>query len=140
MPSIQQPRDRAGDERRLRFHDGVIDRSSEPFVQDLDTEDLGAGGCAVLVRGSDGDIKGQNLIRVPGKSKSLEALDFRERNRIQIFDRGVHWQRDVADGGRVEDARLISDQLVVDLELRTDVIDVGQCLNLQVKMCYIIFI
>lgn len=66
--------DRAGDEGRLLLDDGVVDRGAEAFVEDLDPEELGTGGGAVLVGAGDGDVEGQDLVGVPGQGGFFEAL------------------------------------------------------------------
>jgi hypothetical protein len=66
---------RAGDERGLLLEDGVIDRRAEAFVEDLDAEQFGGSGSAIFVGGGDGDVEGQALVGVPGKSILFEALD-----------------------------------------------------------------
>ena len=69
-------RDRAGDKGRLHLEHGVIDGGAEAFVQDLDAEQLAAGGGAVFVGRGHGDVEGQDLVGVPGQGGFLEALDF----------------------------------------------------------------
>ena len=82
-------KDRAHDKSRLLFHDRVVDRGAEAFVQDLAIGDLGGGGGAILVGGGDGDVEGHDLVGVPGQSHFLEARDFRQGNGIEIRHGGV---------------------------------------------------
>lgn len=69
-----QRRDVAGDKRPLLLDDGVIDRGAKAFVEDFYAEEFGAGGGAVLVGAGQGDIEGQGLIGIPGKSGFLSSL------------------------------------------------------------------
>ena len=71
----EQRFDRAGDEGRLLLDDGVVDRGAEAFVEDLDAEQLGRGGGAVLVGAGDGDVEGQDLVGVPGLGGGCETLE-----------------------------------------------------------------
>lgn len=101
----------------LLLDDGVIDGSAKAFVQDLDAEQFGRGGRAILVGSGDGDIEGQDLIGEPGGRRFLEALHGRQRNVVEGggvggIDRG----RDVLDLPGVEDSSSIGDQVVVLLE------------------------
>lgn len=73
--------------------DGVVDRNARSFVQDLAAEDLGAGQRAVFVRGGEGDVEGQDLVRVPRGGQLGEATD-----RGQLL--GVVDRRDVRADGR----------------------------------------
>ena len=76
--------DRAGDEGGLLLEHRVIDRGPEALVQNLNAEDLAAGGGAVFVGRGQVDVKGQDLVGVPGQGsffvrrtaeKRLEGLD-----------------------------------------------------------------
>ena len=98
----------------------VVDRGAKAFVQDLDAEQFGRGGSPVLVGGGDGDVEGQALVAVPGKSGFLEALDGRQRNVVEVFRGGVHGKGNVAGDRRAEGSGLVGGQAVGDLELGTD--------------------
>jgi hypothetical protein len=118
-------RDRAGDESRLHLEHGVIDRRSEAFVQDLDPEEFRGSGGAVFVGRGDRDVKGQSLIGVPGESRFLEALDFGERDVVELIDGGVDRHGDITGEGGVEDSRGIGGEVEILLELGTDVVFVA---------------
>ena len=68
--------DGLGHEGRLLFDDGVIDGSAEAFVEDFDAEQFGGSGGAVFVGAGDGDIEGQDLVGIPGKSWPDEEMFF----------------------------------------------------------------
>jgi hypothetical protein len=61
----------------LLLEHGIIDREAEALVQDLDSEQFGRGGGAILVGAGAGDVKGRHLIGVPGVGDFLEALTTR---------------------------------------------------------------
>ena len=118
--------DGAGDEGRLHLADRVVDTHAVALVQDLDPEQLRRGGGAVLVGRGQGDVKGQDLVGVPGNGRFLEALDFADRNRVQLVDGGVDGEGDGALELGVEDAGLVGGEGEVRLELGTDIVLVGQ--------------
>ena len=70
----------AGNERRLRFADSVVDRDAGSFVEDLNTEDLGSRHGAVLVGTGEGDVERQHLVGIPRSGKLVERADFGQRN------------------------------------------------------------
>jgi len=119
MSSIYE---RAGDEGRLHLKHGVIDGGAEAFVEDLDAEQLAAGGGAVFVGCGHGDVKGQSLVGVPGQSGFLEALDFGERDVVELIDGCVDRHGDITGEGRVEDSGGIGGEVEILLELGTDVV------------------
>ena len=88
-PDRLQGRDGAGHEGGLHLQHRVVDRGAEALVEDLDPEQLGRGGGPVLVGGGDGHVEGQDLVGVPGLGDFLEALDFGERDIIQLLGDGV---------------------------------------------------
>ncbi|WP_187148894.1 hypothetical protein [Candidatus Korobacter versatilis] len=65
----------ASDEGGLHFLDGIVDRHTGSFVEDLDAEDLHRGGGTLFVRTAEGDVEGQDLVGVPGLGLLLEAGD-----------------------------------------------------------------
>ncbi len=116
----------AGDEGGLLLEDGVVDRGAETFVEDLDAEQLGRGGGAVLVGGGDGDVEGQDLVGVPGRGDFLEALDLGEGDVIELVGGGVDRQGNIAGDGGVEGAGGVGGEIEVLLELGTDIVAVGE--------------
>ncbi len=52
----------------------IIDGGAETFVEDLDAEQFGRDGGAVLVGSRDGDVEGQDLVTEPGQSGLLLFL------------------------------------------------------------------
>ena len=120
-----QRQDGAGDEGRLLLEHRVVDRGAKAFVQDLDAEELGRGGGSVFVGGGDGDVEGQALVVVPGKSRLLEALDGRQGNVVEIVGGGVHRKRNIPGERRAEGAGGVGGQVGRNLELGTNVVGVG---------------
>jgi len=114
-----QKADRAGDEGRLHLEHGVIDGRSEAFVQDLDPEQFRRSGGAVFVGRGHRDVKGQSLVGVPGQSGFLEALDFGDRDVVELIGGGVDRHGDVTGEGGVEDSRGIGGEVEILLELGT---------------------
>ena len=104
----------AGHRRGLHLGHGVVDRGSEAFVQDLDAEQLGRGGRSVFVGAGDGDVEGQDLVGVPGVGDFLEAVDFTQRDVIQLIDRGIDRDRKITGKGGVEGRRVRDGFGVVD--------------------------
>lgn len=113
-------------EGRLHLEHRVIDRRPEAFVQDLDPEQLGGSGGAVFVGRGHGDVEGQDLVGVPGQGGFLEALNFGERNVVELFDGGIDGHGDIALERRVEHAGGVGRQVEILLELGTDVVPVGE--------------
>ena len=88
--------DVAGDEGGLHLGDRVVDRHAAAFVQDLDPEDLHAGGGAVFVGAGQGDVEGEDLVGVPGQGFGLEAGDGVEALAAELVDGGIgRWWMDV---------------------------------------------
>ncbi len=83
-----QRRDVAGDKGPLLLDDGVIDRGAEAFVEDFDAEQFRRGGGAVLVGAGQGDVEGQSLVGIPGKSGFSPIFFIRARRRFLGFDPG----------------------------------------------------
>ena len=67
--------DRASDEGSLHLADGVIDRVTGSFVEDLEAEDLGSRHRAVFVGTREGDVERQDLIAVPGGRQFVHRAD-----------------------------------------------------------------
>ena len=69
--------------------------------------------------------KGRALVGVPGQSGFLEALDFGERDVVELIDGGVDRHGDITGEGGVEDAGGIGGEVEILLELGTDVVFVA---------------
>ena len=92
------------------------------FVEDLDAEQLGGGGGAVFVGRGQGDVKGQDLVGIPGEGRLFEALHFRERDLVQLIGRGVDRDGHVTGQSGVDDSGLVGGEVKVLLELGTDIV------------------
>lgn len=114
---------RPGDEVSLRLGDGVVDGHAGAFGQHFHAEDLEAGHGAVLVGRSEGDVEGQDLVRVPGHSQLGELPDRGDALEIQGVDGGAQGRADVAGDAGLEDGRTRG---VVGVDVRgTDLIGLG---------------
>ena len=123
---VTYPRlDVASDEGGLHLVDSVVDADTRTFVQDLDPEDLHAGGASVFVGAGQRDVEGEDLVGVPDLGFGLEAGDGVEALAAELVDGGVGRQTVGADERLVEDRVLREEYVGVGLELGTNVIDVG---------------
>jgi hypothetical protein len=126
----------AGHEGSLHLGHFGYDRHAGVFVQYLDAEDLHRGGRAQLRRTGQGDVERQDLIGVPGFGNLLHAVDRRHRRiqgTVQGGDRsaGGGQSSGAADERALEDCILRQIDVLVGIELGTDVIDVGDELAAQ---------
>lgn len=118
----------AGDEGSLHLGHSVVDGDACAFVQDFHAVDLHRGGGAVFGRAGQGDVEGQDLIGVPGLGELLHAVDRSHRGgdgAIQVSDCGAEGNAAAADQGGVEDRALRQIDVLVGVELGTDVVDIG---------------
>jgi hypothetical protein len=66
--------DGACDERGLLFADCIVDGDAGTFVENFYAEDLGRAHGTVFVGAGEGDVEGQDLIRVPRGSQFLAGI------------------------------------------------------------------
>jgi hypothetical protein len=123
--------DEAGHEAGLHLGDRVIDRHAGAFIEDLDAGDLHGAGSALFVGAGQGDIEGQDLVGVPGRSFLLEAGDGRDRSAAELVDGRARGDAVGTHQRRLVDRVLRQESILVGHELGTEIVDVGDELALQ---------
>ncbi len=101
------------DEGGLHLADGIVDRVTGAFVEDLEAEQLGSCHGAVLVRACEGHVERQDLVRVPRGGQFVHRADVVDLDVVQCVDRRAYavLRAEVTDESGREDGGAIDSRL-----------------------------